>query len=99
MWSGHTSTEAFKNHKLLQPTDPEVAKLGIKPIMPDQIVHTKHQELDEDDEDHITQSVTKGMNGLGEGRGIDRGVRTGVHWFEVLPTNQVQGQLIKISVK
>lgn len=35
----------------------------------------------------------------GENGQLVKGVRTGPHWFEVVPQNKIQGDLIKLSVK
>jgi hypothetical protein len=39
-------------------------------------------------------------NGIAHGKdGMTKGVRTGPHWFEVVPQNKVQNDLIKLSLE
>ena len=81
------------NPTFVQPSDEQVTKLGIEPTRPADVDCAKGLGLEvnaqaEAEEDH---EETRG--------GVEKGVRVGWHWFEVMPVNKVQSELIELSNK
>ena len=96
LWKQHIHTEAFTKPVLKQPTEPD-----FKGVTPDEVVRAKGIDLANNENDIGEEPISEGMDGmdLGTKRGIERGIKVGPHWFEVIETNEIQVQLIKLAVK
>ncbi|RXK35189.1 hypothetical protein M231_07560 [Tremella mesenterica] len=94
-WIGHVDTETYKP-KLYQPDDPALTKMKLGKITLSTDVANGIQIKDVDMESEIAEPA--------EGDGSDdedqnKGVKKGIHWFEVMPGNEVQRELCQIVIQ
>ena len=99
LWPGHVDSLAFKP-TMLQPDDPVLAKQDGKPVLPSDVVCAKGVRLEDgfDDDGEVNGHHTANGDKV-DMSGVEKGVRTGPHWFEVVPQNSIQRELIKLSVR
>jgi len=82
---------------MFQPTEPEAhAHVGNRKILlPSQVVRGA---ADKEHEGELPGG-DDGVDGLVGKDGLAHGVRPGPHWFEVVPVNKVQNELLALSNK
>lgn len=111
LWVGHVDTPTYSRPTLLQPTDVDAqSHIGeeYKVVLPSEVVRAKEADHGDTDDQSLSEGekneMPNGVNGLPNEAGqrdgqLVKGVRTGQHWFEVVPQNKVQDELVKLSVK
>ena len=99
LWTGHVDTEAYKP-KMFQPTNPDArAHVGGREIiLPSEVVRGAADKESHDDGGELPGGDDGVMGPVGRD-GLVHGVRTGPHWFEVIPINKVQNELLELSNK
>lgn len=105
LYTGHVLTPAYTNPIMIQPTHVDAATLTagrdvVLPMDVDSVLKS------DDGDDHVEHSrkyeqtsLANGKDVVAGARSATKGAQAAAHWFEVVPQNQVQHELINLSVK
>ncbi|WVQ78930.1 hypothetical protein IAT38_001022 [Cryptococcus sp. DSM 104549] len=98
-WVGRVEEPGFTEPKVLQPTEDAIAEYeklrtnGSDAVMEDGAGREKRQVVLPKD------IVARGVQAVQEDADESKGVRMGMHWFEIMEVNQVQSECLKVIVK
>ena len=113
LWIGHLETEAFQP-KLYQPNAPELQKMNVGPLVrPSDVLHgmggivgVEDAATDDTGCSGPCAGGSNGANGVNGAEGIEgddavasKGLRNGMHWYEVLPGNEIQRELCQLVIR
>lgn len=109
LWAGHVKEGDFVHPRMIQPDslarllahtslDQADMKDGEEIILPSKVTRADlGAERDGANGDDESLPEVEGL-GIGSGK-VEQGVRIGPHWFEVVPRNKVQSELVILTTK